>query len=143
MLRIFENSSSFLEEPEDIIPPPAYITGLLAALIIDIILAMPGVGRLGGRADSGEVGLGFKIGREHLLLNVLGNVYHYGPGPAALGYYKGFLYYSGQVFGVEDEIAVLDYRQRHAEHVGFLEGALADERLEDPGRLSPPSGRCP
>ena len=90
-----------------------------------------GVGRLGGRADSGEVGLGFKVGREHLLLNVLGNVYHYGPGPAALGYYKGFLYYSGEVFGVEDEIAVLDYRQRHAEHVGFLEGALADERLED------------
>ena len=57
MLRIFENSSSFLEEPEDIIPPPAYITGLLAALIIDIILAMSASdasagGRIPGRSGS-------------------------------------------------------------------------------------------
>ena len=52
-----------------------------------------------------------------------------GPGRPLVRDVEGFLHDARDVVDVGDQIAVLHDRQRHAEEIGFLEGAFADHRL--------------
>ncbi len=72
------------------------------------------------------------LGKDRLdagLLDVLGNVDDDRSGAAGGGELERFFENAGKVFGLQDEVAVFDDRQGHAEEVGFLEGAFADELL--------------
>ena len=78
---------------------------------------------------AGQVhGVGIRRHR-HRLLDALWNINHHGAGPAGLRDVKRFLDDARQIVDVGDQVAVLDDRQRHAEHVRFLERALADHAL--------------
>jgi hypothetical protein len=62
------------------------------------------------------------------LLDVLGDVDEYRPGPAAAGNVERRLDRVGQLFDVLDEPGVLDDREGDSGRVGLLEGVGADQR---------------
>ena len=82
-------------------------------------------GRRRRRGDTGNQVRG--IGQLH----VLGQVDQHGAGAAFAGDAEGFVHDAGQVIHAAHEEAVLDDRQRHAEHVQLLEGVGAHQRGAD------------
>ena len=64
-----------------------------------------------------------------LLLHILREVEDHGSGATALSNVEGFLHDPRDSINIRDQIGVLHDRQRHANHVRFLEGTAADHRL--------------
>ncbi len=93
-------------------------------------LLVAGVGEL-GEGLVGELDRGGEDRGEFGLLDVLRNVDDDGAGAAGAGEDEGLLEDAREVGGVEDEVAVFDDRQGHAEEVGLLERGLADELGEN------------